>query len=97
MLAWMPAGSMARIPRPSDECRAVPPGRGLSSKSIHTPCGLAPIPSGLPIEDLANRPPEDLTPVDSFEPVHLVFHLVVNTQRDKRHAFYTVYTVYKSR
>src|SRR5947208_10000072 len=96
-LASMTARSIARIPHPSDECCAVPTRTGLSSKSIHTPCGLESIPSRLPIEDLANRSPEDLTPVDSFEPVHLVFHLVVHPQRDKRHAFYTVYTVYKFR
>src|SRR5467141_1049717 len=96
-LASMTARSIARIPHPSNECRAVPTRRGLPSKSIHAPCGLNPIPSGLPIEDLSNRSPEDLAPVDPFQPVHLAFHLVVHTQRDKRHAFYTVYTVYKVR
>src|SRR5438093_12779986 len=89
-LASMTARSIARIPHPSDECRAVPTRRGLSSKSIHTPCGLDPIPSGLPIEDLANRSPEDLTPVDPFQPFHLALHLVVHTQGTNRHAVYTV-------
>src|SRR5881396_3909559 len=84
-LASMTARSIARIPHPSDECCAVPTRTGLSSKSIHTPCGLESIPSRLPIEDLANRSPEDLTPVDSFQPVHFVFHLVVHPHRDKRH------------
>src|SRR5437773_11720073 len=96
-LASMTARSIARIPHPSDECCAVPTRTGLSSKSIHTPCGLESIPSRLPIEDLAHRSPEDLTPVDSFQPVHFVVHLVVHPQRDKRHTFYTVYTVYKFR
>src|SRR5437773_12252428 len=96
-LESMPARSIARILHPSDERCAVPTRTGLSSKSIHTPCGLESIPSRLPIEDLANRSPEDLTPVDSFQPVHFVFHLVVHPQRDKRHTFYTVYTVYKFR
>src|SRR5438552_19126852 len=96
-LASMTARSIARIPHPSDECCAVPTRTGLSSKSIHTPCGLDPIPSGLPIDDLANRSPEDLTPVDSFQSVHLVFHSVVLRHRDTLHSFYTVYTVFKFR
>src|SRR5438034_5712670 len=44
-LASMTARSIARIPHPSDECCAVPTRTGLSSKSIHTPCGLESIPS----------------------------------------------------